>query len=142
MNYKKCRNSVFCMVFLFLFAIGTICGVLLFRLLADCENDWVLAYGRALPSGYGFGSWLRPLVVALALGLVDWGGRWIFALVFCRGLLMAYSVSVLHSCGLGLLPALIRGSILIPVFFLICLWSYGASARCRQAQFCGVRMSL
>ena len=141
MRREKCKNSVFCMLFLVSFAFGTICGVLLFRLLADCENDWILVYGRSLPASYGLG-WLRPLLLAALLGLVGWGRLMIPVLIFCRGLLMAYLVSVLHSCSLGLGSALFRGLIMLPLFFLICLWSYGASARCRQAQFCGARISL
>ena len=139
MRCEKCKNSVFCVLFLVLYACGTICGILLFQLLADCENDWVLAYGWRLPLDYRLGSWIRPLVLAGILGLVGWGRSVVPVLVFCRGLLMTYVVCVLYGCGRSLLPALVRGLILIPLFFAVCKWSFDASARCRQTQFRFVR---
>lgn len=130
MAHRKCRNSVFCIFFLVLFLAGTICGVLLFRLAADRSANWLLAYGRKLQRDglyLAWGPWVRPLLAAGVLGLVPWGRRVLPWLILLRGLLTAYGVCVAYGCGLSLAPAALRGLILGPAYFLVCLWSYNAA---------------
>ena len=130
MRLRKCRISVFCILFLVLFLFGTICGVLLFRLLSSRQGEWVLAYGQvlageALPESRVF-SWLRPLAVVLLMGIVPWGRRFVPVLIVLRGLLMAYFVSMRFACGQSLEPAVLRGAAMLPLFFAVSLWTFHA----------------
>ena len=127
---RKCRISVFCTLFLVLFLLGTICGVLLFRLLCSDQDRWILTYSRILSAGGLPGSrlfsWVRPLIVAVLPGLVPWGKRVIPVLVLLRGLLMAYLASALFACGLPLGGVVLRGATMLPLFFAVSFWSYHA----------------
>jgi len=130
---KKCRISVFCILYLVLFLLGTICGVLLFRLLCSRQDGWILAYSRVLSEetlpGSRLFSWLRPLIVVVLLGLVPWGKRFIPVLIVLRGLLMAYFVSALFACGQPMGPAVLRGATMLPLFFAVSFWSFYAFPR-------------
>ena len=132
MYRRKCKFSVFCILFLVLFSLGTICGVLFFRLLADYENNWIWAYGWSLLPLYRLGSYIRPLVLAGAMSLVTWGKHCVLLLVFCRGLLMSYAISAFYACGQDMGLLLVQGLVILPLFYLVCLWSYSSSAICSR----------
>lgn len=128
MGQLKCKNSVFCVLFFFSFSLGTICGVLLFRLAAGSHGGWLLAYCGALPEADGWSmalSLLRPLAVAALAGLVPWGRRCLPWLIGLRGLLMAYAAAACFSCGQSGLWLVLRGLALLPVYFAVCRWVFG-----------------
>ena len=85
---RKCRISVFCTLFLVLFLLGTICGVLLFRLLCSDQDRWILAYSRILSadglSGSCLFSWvpgLKEVSAGLAIVICTVAAAAICALV-------------------------------------------------------------
>lgn len=131
-DVSKCRKSVFCMLFLFFFSIGTICGVLSFRYLAGAQSSWTFMYCRRLQlMEYGsFCSfvlaWIRPLLLVLVIGLVPWGKKFLPILITARGFLTAYSAAACLSCGQSLSWVVIRGLTLLPVFYALCRFSYFA----------------
>lgn len=128
----KCKKSVFCILFLICFFIGTICGVILFHCLLGAHSGWITAYCDALGSLERPGLltslffWCRPLALALLLGLSPAGSRLIPVLILARGCFSAYLTSFYYAAGLSPLSAVLRWLALLPVFYLLCRWAYYA----------------
>ena len=128
----KCRKSVFCILFLLFFFLGTICGILLFRCLAGSASEWVKAYCQVLVQQQNHGvfwlfvTWCRPMLLAGLTGLVPWGDRVLPVLIAGRGLLMAYAAAALYACGQPVMWLVFRGLALLPLFYLVCRWAYYA----------------
>ena len=126
---RKCRNSVFGILFLLWFFFGTICGVLLFRL-SGMSSRWVRAYCAALEAEQArllpaVCTWIRPLLAVPVLALVPWGIRVMPWLIAWRGCVMAFSASACYVGGGAVWPLVLRG------FFLL-LFYYGVCCLCRK----------
>lgn len=132
MPVTKCKKSLFCVRFLFFFFLGTICGVLLFRCLAAAEGDWILRYSQALFRAEQSGLWsalfsaIRPVLLAALMGIVPWGRRFLPVLIVGRGMLMAYAAAACFVCGVQPGWLILRGLALLPVFYTVCRWTFGA----------------
>lgn len=118
----KCKNSVFCGFLLLCFSVGTICGVLFFRLLLVSCGDWAADYFIDLiRSDTGsflklFFSRLRPFLVISVLSACPLRIRLIPLLVFLRGCAVSYFFSAAFCAGC---------SVFSPAFgFLIFLSAY------------------
>jgi len=132
MAFSKCRKSLFCILFLFFFSLGTICGVLSFRYLAELCSGWMYLYcgslhplrnGLFLPFVF---SWLRPLLLAFLMRMVPWGKRVLPVLIFSRGFLTAYSAAACFSCGQPPVWVIVRGMTLLPLFYALCRFAFFA----------------
>lgn len=130
MDNNKCRNSVFCTLFLVCFLVGTICGILLFRWLSNDKGAWVLRYGASLLTSerIHFASLLlsifRPALLAFLAGVVSFGYRAVPVLVFVRGALMAYCGCVFLSTGNIPLMFFLRGAGTLVLFYSASCWSW------------------
>ena len=129
----KCRNSVFCVQFLFFFLLGTICGIWLYH----CGSAWMAGYcvllGQApVRDGWSLGlAWLRPLVIAWLASIHPLGDRVVPVLIVVRGLLTAYSTCACLRAGLPTEPVLLRGLVLLPLFYWLCRRASGCGERDR-----------
>ena len=144
MLLSRCKKSVFCILFLLCYFLGTICGVLLFRFLAGSNDSWVRRYSTVLfcetPNGwYVLFSFSRPLVFAAAAGMLSCGNRLIFWLIMLRGALAAYAAAAVWAAGCSLMPPLMRGIILMPLFFAVCRWAYDRNCPTDQREKCAMR---
>ena len=106
MLVSKCKNSVFCAQFLLFFLVGTICGTWLYR----CSDSVGIARleltGLMTEEAVDWSSVLsvlRPLV-----------------LVTMRGLLMSYAFCAVLCAGLSPGPLILRGMLLLPLFYSLC----------------------
>lgn len=130
MERQQCRNSVFCVIFCFWFFLGTICGILLFRILTSDRGNWIEAYCSALYDEQTVGlwslilCWFRPLVLVGLLGLVPWGFRVLPVLIFLRGALIAYASAAWYFSGLDPVWIVVRGLTLLPLYVGLCRWTY------------------
>lgn len=128
----KCKKSVFCVLFLFCFFLGTICGMLLFHGLLGVHDAWITAYCRTLaqlerPNALTFLFFCgRPLLLAFVLGLCPKGWRLVPLLVLARGCLMAYIMSFYAASALPPTSLVLRWLVLLPVFYYMCRWAYFA----------------
>ena len=130
MSQHKCKNTVFSISFFFFFILGTICGTLLFRLISRSGSDWITAYCLALadsdlPSLVSLlFLLLRPILLVLVAGILPGGYRLLPALIFFRGCLMAYSASACFVTGISPAFVIVRGFVLLPLFYFFCRWVY------------------
>ena len=126
----ECKKSVFGILFLLCFLLGTICGVFLFGCLTTVRGAWIQQYTELLCQEGNGGllsvclSWCRPLLLAALAGFLRWGDRVVLFLAVLRGILMAYTAAALWTSGLTLLPFLVRGILLLPLFYAVCSWAY------------------
>ena len=131
---QRCRNSVFCVLFVFWFLLGTICGVLLFQVLAGTGSRWIVAYCDTLFRGQTVGlwslvlCWSRPLLFVGLLGVVPWGRRILPTAIFLRGALTAYSAAAWYVSELRPIWIVVRGLTLLPLYYAACRFSYFAFA--------------
>ena len=129
----KCKKSVFCILFLICFFLGTICGMILFHCLLGAHSGWISAYCTALDQLERPGLWkllffwCRPLILAFVLGLSPAGSRFIPILIFLRGCMSSYLTSFCYASGVSPLSAVLRWLVLLPVFYALCRWAYYAS---------------
>ena len=124
MDELFCKKSVFCILYLIFFFLGTICGVLLVRSFSAAEGPWLVSYCGAL-SACSAGmwrllAWVRPLVLAWLAGLSGFGCRLIPWLIALRGALMAYEAAACCVCGQSPRGVLLRGLVILPLFFSLC----------------------
>ena len=130
MRVLKCRKSVFCVQLLFFFAVGTICGILVFRWLVNSNSGWIRPYCLELLQSFENKIWtfllssLRPLLLICLLATFSWGPRLFPAFFFVRGFLASYCSSAFLTC--GVLPGilLLRDVILISALYTISCWSW------------------
>lgn len=126
MRISKCKNSVFCGFLLICFFIGTICGVLLFRLLQTSHSDWTEAYFSALsvsvPSSglIAFAIQLRPLLTVYFLSRLRLGDKVLPVYILFRGLCSAYYFAfAFHSGVLSPVHPIQTLILCITMFYLI-----------------------
>lgn len=128
---KKCRNSVFCVLFFGMFAFGTICGVLLLRILAVSDAAWLRAYCAAVAPAsrqVSFGAlllWGVPLLLVWLVGWATSSRRALLAMIVFRGLATAFSFSAFWLAGVGAFPLFPGELVRLTLYFLICrrVWS-------------------
>lgn len=134
MGFNKCKKSVFCILFLIWFLIGTICGFFLFRCLQKAHGGWAAAYCAALTGtdGQSLLSFLffacRPLLLAGLLCLLPWGRRLVPVLTAARGCLMAYYMAFFFAASLSPLSMALREAVILPPFFCLCRLAYQGPA--------------
>ena len=90
-------------------------------------NGYCLLIGQA-PVRDGWSwllAWLRPLVMAWLASIHPLGGRVLPVLILLRGLLTAYSTCACLRAGLPPEPVLLRGLVLLPLFYWLCRRAYG-----------------
>lgn len=128
-----CKNSVFSILFFAFFSIGTICGVLLFRLVLMQKPEWITDYCKALrrsDPGFGFRQLLFfawPFLSVVAVGLTPLGKRCIPALIALRGCLLAYTCAGFYISGISYSGFFLRNIPLISLYFLLCAFFYHLS---------------
>lgn len=126
----KCKKSVFCILFLFFFFIGTICGVLLFQLQYHVQHTWIVSYGKGLLPERSFDLWrlffvsLRPLLLAFLLGSLSFGWRLIPLLIVGRGCLISYLFSLASLCETPVSALFLRELLLLSSFYFLVRWAY------------------
>ncbi len=132
MRFSFCKNSVFSILFLVSFLLGTICGVLLFRAVYVLHPGWIEDYGSALvqaASHAGLSRFLfalMPFLVLFLFGVFSEGYRLVPVLIAARGCFLCYYLSCCQVSGSGGGPVLFRNLILLPVFYLLSryIWVY------------------
>lgn len=134
MSLGKCKNAVFCGVFLLFFSIGAICGVFLIKIVTQSESNWLISYCMNLAKTQVRSPWvtvfliLRPIMIVLAVGIIPGGYRFLPVLIFLRGCLTAYSAAACHVTGLSPAFVIFRGLLLLPLFYYFCRWVYTMQA--------------
>ena len=132
MRFSFCKNSVFCILFLLFFSLGTICGVLLLHCVLRSDSQWVRAYCTALASQGGRGAFLNlwflllPFLAAFAIMLLPGGDKLLPVLFFLRGCVCTYSIGACLALQIPLTGILLRNLFLLPAFYAFSrkLWSY------------------
>lgn len=130
MRFSFCKKSVFCILFLLFFALGTICGVLFLRCLLTEDVTWLRSYCAELDhsnrSGVLLTLWflLLPFLGAFAVGLTPFKDKLFPALFFLRGCFCVYAVGAFYTLGIPLTGILLRNLVLLPIFYAVCreLW--------------------
>lgn len=123
---KKCRNSVFCVLFFGMFVFGTICGALLLRILALSDAAWIKAYCAALAAAsrkVSFGAlllWSVPLMLVWLVGWATSCQRALLAMIVFRGLATAFSFSAFWLAGVGAFSLLPGELVRLALYYLIC----------------------
>ena len=119
MLFYKCKNSVFCVCFLFFFLVGTISGIFAYYYLFAFKNS-VLDTGVVISIDIPalFLSAARSLCVVAVFALHPQGHRAVFPLVFLRGFFVAYCFAALR---FDVSP--IWGIIAIKLFMLAAFYS-------------------
>ena len=126
MDEYFCKKSVFCILYLVFFFLGTICGVLLFWYFSGTHAAWIRSYCSALADAPCPGPALRllfvswPLLAVIALGIMPVGKRLILPFVLFRGILLAYSAAAFYICGRSFGGQLLWELAVLPVFFYLC----------------------
>lgn len=125
MQLYKCKNSVFCILFLFTFCLGTTSGVFLFRCFLCGQNYIELAYGLNVVTIKYPLLWLRPILLMSALIIHPEGYRFVFPLVFVRAVLVSYLFSALWVYGLDISTVLLNYLLFLPIYFIISKRAFG-----------------
>lgn len=127
---RKCKKSVFCILFFIFFFLGTICGVFLFQLQYRAQHTWIVSYGKVLLPERSCDLWrlffvsLRPLLFCILLGLLSFGWRLIPLLIFGRGCLVSYLFSLASLCETPVSALFLRELFLLSSFFFLVRWAY------------------
>lgn len=126
----KCKNSVFCVLFLLLIAIGTICGIALFRVAFLTRTRWTLQYCTLIVQAVSNGmiptviSGVRPVLVAWLVGYLPVKNHVIFWLIGLRGFLAAFSISAFWTVQTEPWILTLRGLLTLPLFYYFCKKSF------------------
>ena len=121
-----CRKTVFSILFLFSFAAGTICGVLLFRIMLPFGQAWIVDYcvslrdSRSGPLIFRLLLLVRPFLVVFAAGLLPFRRRLIPILIALRGCLLAYTCAAFYFCQVVFTAYLLRNLLCLPLYYLFC----------------------
>lgn len=121
-----CKKTVFSILFLISFAVGTICGVLLFRLMLPRGQDWILDYcvslrhSMSVPPIFQVLLLVRPFLIVFAAGLLPFRRKLIPALIALRGCLLAYTCSAFYSCDVVFTAYLLRNLLCLPLYYSFC----------------------
>lgn len=123
----KCKNSVFAVLFLVCFLLGSLCGVLLLRM-GLCQNaQWIIFYCRAMDPLTGIRLlemsllWACPMLLVVLIGFMSWQ-RLLPWLIAVRGLVLSYTMAAYWSAGLSLWAPARRNVVLLPLFYALCCW--------------------
>ena len=132
MQFSFCKKSVFSVLFLLSFLLGTICGVLLFRCVYVYHSDWIVDYGSALfiridrisISCLAFA--LIPFVSLFLLSIFPEGYRVLPVLIAVRGCLLCYFLCLCHVGGISYGAVFCRNLFLLPLFYFVSrhIWVY------------------
>ena len=126
MTNDKCKNSVFCILFLVFFSLGTICGSLLISILMRSDLRWLQNYCQALrlSSVHDISTWClffaRPLLIAYTLSCVSFGDRLVLPYIAIRGCFCSYLFAALYISDCPFTVVLLRELILMPLFYMLC----------------------
>jgi len=126
MTNAKCKKSVFCILFLFFFVIGTICGSVLFSVILHSNYGWLCDYCASLDyvTAKDLSSLLlfyaRPLLFVFLFGVLFPGSKWILFFVAIRGCLCSYLFAAMYYSGCFMTGILMRQFVLLPAFYFIC----------------------
>ncbi len=131
MRFSFCKKSLFSILFLVFFFLGTICGILLLRFILICDNSWMTAYCLTLessgPSRGLMSLWfhLWPFLSALAIYFLPHKDKLFLVLFFLRGCICAYTIGAYYAMGVPLMDVVLKNLLIFPVFFAFCrrLWS-------------------
>lgn len=127
-----CRKSVFGILFLALFSVGAVCGILLLRCLLLEEPEWLQSYCAAVAGARPSISllqlllWLWPLLAVLAAGLSPCPRQLLGGLIVLRGCLLAYYAGACYVTGQRG-TALLWELLQLPVFYCLCRFFMGQS---------------
>ena len=137
----KCKKSVFCICFLFFFAVGTICGSLLFSLLLQQQSGWIKLYctelmlqRTAAPVSFIL-FFCCPLAAVWSLGLVSFGRKLMFPYTLFRGVVCSYLFAACHTAGLPLMAAVIYHFLQLALFFTVCFHAWNRSGQAEREYF-------
>ena len=67
---------------------------------------------------------LRPILLVLVAGILPGGYRILPVIIFFRGCLMAYAASACFVSGISPAFVIVRGFVLLPLFYFFCRWVY------------------
>ena len=134
MKVQKCKNTVFCGIFLISVLGGTISGVLLFYLLANTYSGWISDYAlHILEMKYLSGSdllfQLCPLFLVLVGICFPRLSRWFIIVIFFRCLVISYSVAFYLYAGVSFEAVFIRCVLILPALFIACRFLYNGQQR-------------
>ena len=128
MRFSFCKNSVFCVLFLLFFLMGTICGVFLLRCLIVADRQWLAFYccelDRLMPTSLFLRIWFQliPFLVALVIRLSSCQDKLYPVLFFIRGCLITYSIGALLINDVVVTRVLLRNVLMLPAFYAFCRW--------------------
>ena len=130
MAHNFCKKSVFCILFLFFFAIGTICGVFLCQMVLIAAPDWMFCYCAALAKSDTAGGVRRfffllwPFLAVFAVGLTPMRRKLIPIAVALRGCLLAYCCTALYMSGSLSFFFIVLNALLMPIYFILCAFLF------------------
>ena len=133
MSAKKCKNSVFCGLFLISVLLGTICAALLFQCICSRNYAWLLRYCESLRfSSLSVRKFLlavlQPMVFLLLFLFLPVSLRAVYILVFMRSFLFSFAVCAALLGGSGIFVMILRN------FVVMSLWLYsGLHIICRNS---------
>ena len=124
----KCKKSVFCVLFLLSFFIGTICGVFCFRCVS-AQMSTLSQYTSFISSNAAFyvnllRASLRPLIIVALIGICPAGAKCVWALIIARGFLVTYLCCTVGCCFGDLLVIYVKELLFLPLFYWLCFWAY------------------
>lgn len=128
MNF--CKNSVFCILFLVFFFLGTICGIFIFYYYIDENASWLSMYMSELSEcDFRFCicsliSIVRPFLLVYLVWLTPVHRVFIFVPVFCRGMLFSFCLSAQIATTGSLTSCLLLNLIVLPLFFSFCRYLF------------------
>ena len=130
MIFTFCKKSVFSVIFLVFFLIGTICGIFLFRALYYSNAKWLIEYCRALECMYVPGMLyqllflLLPFLCVFAAGLTSFCRKLIPGLVAARGMVFSYFICAIITVDFDCRTVFLRNLILLPLFYVFCRYVF------------------
>ena len=138
MSSYKCKNSVFCVIFLACFLAGTICGIFCFRCVLGSISGFDhlriggIVLGNRMQTGAVFAA-VRPLAVMAILAFVPCKRRYICILVALRGFLVAYFFCLFLRTSDDLFPVIFSEFLFLLLFYWLCNFVYF-----RRSNFCRI----
>ena len=142
MLFSFCKKSVFSILFLLLFFLGTICGILLFRFIFIVCPEWIRAYGSVIEMSadpFSFQSILIaavPFLLIFFSGFCTWGQKLIYAVIFLRACFLSYYSSVIFCAAVSQRQFLIYRFLLLLAFYFFCQHFWVSSSRVNGNSCC------